>query len=102
MSTTVDIYTNVKSDVVTVPIQAVTTRDLNEDDVAEDIQEVVFKMVADSAQLAQVTTGIQDDNYIEITSGLSSGDKIISGPYSTVSRKLKEGDRVRKKEKKKE
>ena len=100
MSSTVDIYTNVKENITTVPIQAVTTRDLDEDEITEDIQEVVFKMESDTAVLTQVSTGIQDDNYIEVLAGLSEGDLIISGPYSVVSRKLEDGDKVRKKEKK--
>jgi len=51
-----------------------------------------------------VTTGIQDDDFIEIKTGLKAGDKIISGPYSTVSRTLETGTLVKenKEEDKKE
>jgi len=100
MSTTVDIYTAEKKAVVTVPIQAVTTRDLDEDDIDEDIREVVFLAQADTAALQVVETGIQDDNYIEILSGLDTSHTIIKGPYSVVSRKLEDGDDIYEKEKK--
>jgi len=45
-----------------------------------------------------VTTGIQDDNYIQVRSGLSEGDQIVVGPYSAISRKLEEGSEVYEKE----
>lgn len=42
-------------------------------------------MKGDTARMAEVQTGIQDNNFIEIISGLKEGDQIISGPYSAVS-----------------
>jgi HlyD family secretion protein len=48
--------------------------------------------------MIQVKTGISDFENIEIVSGLSDGQEIISGPYATVAKKLKEGDLVKKKE----
>ena len=45
-------------------------------------------------------TGIQDDTYIEILSGLQTGEDIVAGPYSAGSRKLEGGMRVRAKENK--
>ena len=41
--------------------------------------------------MVEVTTGIADDTNIEIKSGLKPGDEVISGSYSAISRKLKEG-----------
>ena len=43
---------------------------------------------------AEVTTGIQDDQYIIIKSGLKAGQKIVSGPYSAIQNKLKDGMKV--------
>ena len=49
-------------------------------------------------------TGIQDDSYIEITEGLKGTETVITGPYNTISKDLKEGDNVKEldKTKKKE
>jgi len=110
MSASVDINTNTEKDVLTIPIQAVTTRDLNQvgkkkrgkrkkkekkGDLEENIKEVVFIMEADTARMVQVTTGIQDDKYIQIIDGLTEGMDIIEGPYSVVSKKLEQGEDIR-------
>lgn len=107
MSASVDIYTHTVEEAVTVPIQAVTVRDLNadgdidEDDpnYEEDEREVIFVMDADTAKMVVVTTGIQDNEYIEITEGLEQGLEIVTGPYSAVSRKIENGDNLTRKEK---
>ena len=46
------------------------------------------------AKLRVVTTGIQDDSKIEILTGLSDGDEIITGPYTLVTKTLKSGDKI--------
>ncbi len=102
MSASVEIYTKEVKDVVSVPIQAVTTREEEEEDKKgkkgdAKIKEVVFVHSADSVKMVEVNIGIQDDSYIEIQSGLAEGDAIVVGPYSAVSRKLEEGDKVIKK-----
>jgi HlyD family secretion protein len=48
------------------------------------------------AKKVSVKTGIQDNNYIEIKSGVKEGDEVISGPYGLVSKTLKEGSIVKK------
>lgn len=103
MSATVDINTSTSDSVLCVPIQAVTMRDINidDEDKKEDLKEVVFTVKNDSAQMVIVTTGVQDDEYIEIKSGLDLDQKIIKGPYSLISRKLEDGDAVTKKKKSK-
>lgn len=108
MSASVDIYTDSNEDVLTVPIQAVTIRekeDVEEDKELEeeDLQTVVFVMQEDTAHMSEVITGIQDDDYIVILNGIDEGDKIITGPYSAVSKKLESGKSltIREKEKKK-
>jgi HlyD family secretion protein len=60
----------------------------------EKIVKVVFLKKGGKAQLVKVTTGISDDTFTEIKSGVQPGDEIISGSYSAISRKLKEGAKV--------
>lgn len=116
MSASVDITTEVKKDILSVPIQAVTTREKdadkkksrarlvsddedNEESAPErdrdELIEVVFIVTpADTVRQQAVKTGIQDDTYIEITSGVAKGDIIVVGPYSAIARKLSQGDEV--------
>jgi HlyD family secretion protein len=54
----------------------------------------VYIKQADKAKLLEVKTGIQDDSYIEIVKGLSGNETIITGPYNTISKDLKDGDKV--------
>src|SRR6266700_2237173 len=60
----------------------------------EKIAKVVFLKKGSKAQMVKVTTGISDDTYMEIKSGVQPGDEVISGSYSAISRKLKEGAKV--------
>src|SRR5213082_1356660 len=60
----------------------------------EKLAKVVFLKKGSKAQLVKVTTGIADDTYMEIKSGVQPGDEVISGSYSAISRKLKEGAKV--------
>jgi len=60
----------------------------------EKLAKVVFLKKGSKAQMVKVTTGISDDTYIEIKSGLQPGDEVISGSYSAISRKLKDGAKV--------
>lgn len=99
MSASVDIFTNVAKDVITVPIQAVTTRvDEEKESSKEKFDEVVFVFEADTVRSIKVVSGIQDDEYIQIVSGIESEQEIISGPYSAVSKKLDTGTEARIKE----
>ena len=125
MSCTVEIQTETAENTLTVPIQAVTTRiakdsldKLNEKNKTkkeegdrdvevvttakknEKIQECVFILSDGTAKKIDVKTGIQDNTYIQITSGLKVGDEIITAPYSAVSKLLKDGDKVKKVDKK--
>jgi len=60
----------------------------------EKLAKVVFLKKGNKAQIVKVTTGISDDTYTEIKSGIQPGDEVISGSYSAISRKLKEGAKV--------
>lgn len=100
MSASVDINTESLEGVLTVPIQAVTTREKtakekeNSKDDDDDINEVVFVTSADTVAMKIVKTGIQDDTYIHILSGLSDGENVVTGPYSAVSKSLKQGKKI--------
>lgn len=104
MSASVDINTHTERNVPSIPIQAVTTREKNEDEDKKetmadvDLEEVVFVMEADTARKVNVVTGIQDNEYIQIVEGLTEGQEVITGPYSIVSRELSNGIKVQRKE----
>ncbi len=109
MSANVEILTNTGTGVLTVPIEAVTTRSdtlskenrfdktasatdkVNKEDIV-----CVFRLNNIKADLVPVETGIQDSRYIEIKSGLKEGDEVVRGPYDVVSRKLTNGAEVEK------
>ena len=89
MTATVEIQTSNKRQVLSVPIQAVTTRKDTTDD--QKKIECVFVYENEKAVLKRVETGIQDDKNIHITSGLTDSIRVISGPYSAVSKILING-----------
>src|SRR5712692_1179026 len=60
----------------------------------EKLAKVVFLKKGSKAQLVKVTTGIADDTYMEIKTGIQPGDEVISGSYSAISRKLKDSAKV--------
>lgn len=97
MSASVNIITDTKEDILAVPIQAVTVR-VPEDSDKDEYDEVVFVYDADTAKMMKVETGIQNDEFIEIISGLEPNTTIISGPYNAVSKELEVGSAIREKE----
>ncbi|HTL79706.1 MAG TPA: efflux RND transporter periplasmic adaptor subunit [Candidatus Babeliales bacterium] len=60
----------------------------------EKLLKVVFVKNGNKAEMVKVTTGIADDSYMEIKSGIKPGDEVVSGSYSAISRKLKEGAKI--------
>jgi HlyD family secretion protein len=60
----------------------------------EKLAKVVFLKKGKKAQMVKVTTGISDDTYTELKSGIQPADEVVSGSYSAISRKLKEGAKV--------
>jgi HlyD family secretion protein len=101
MSASVDINTKSSENILTVPLIAVTVREDEKDKKNEKTggakaipQEMVFLIKNDSVSLQPVKTGIQDNDYIEIVSGLQEGEKLVSGPYSAIARKLKQGAKI--------
>lgn len=121
MSASVDIQTRRVSRVVGVPIQAVTVRNRdslnkasreeerrgrgvkvkNDEEEKENtkpeekIKEYVFMIEKGQARQVEVKTGIQDNDYIEIKTGLKKEDEIICGPYSAVAKILKDKSKVK-------
>jgi HlyD family secretion protein len=103
MSATVEIRTNTVKDVLSIPIQAVTAKeDTSKISTERKLQELVYVIEEDKAKEVPVVTGLQDDNYIEVKEGLTDGQKIISGPYNTITNLLKDGDMIQVEEKKEE
>lgn len=105
MSASVDIETRKESDVLAVPIHAVTTRDwpdsLKDQRAAQglpltDLRQVVFLYDPQTSkvQIQDVKTGIQDLEYIQIVEGLEEGQQVVAAPYGAISRTLREGSRV--------
>jgi len=99
MSATVDIQTETRTDVLSIPIQAVTTRldtaaaQRDEEGIIladEDPKVVVFIVSGEMVRLREVKTGIQDNNFIEIESGLTLDEEVVVAPYSAISRKLQD------------
>lgn len=111
MTATVDIITEKKNGILTIPISAVTTRtqktETKEDDSrsgaisedntkAEKPKEIVFVNENGVAKKREVTTGITDiaTGNIEILSGLKAGEQVITGPFIEVSKRLEDGKKI--------
>jgi len=60
----------------------------------EKLQRVVFIKTGDKVRMQKVETGIADSTHIEIKSGIRPGDEVVSGSYTAISRKLKDGAKV--------
>lgn len=115
MTATVDIITKTRKDAISVPISAIviktdtsstrktyektTAVDTGDFDTEEQKFECVFVNENGKAKLRVVKTGIQDDTNIEIVSGLTKDDEIITGPYIMVSKNLSPGDLIQVKNK---
>jgi HlyD family secretion protein len=115
LTATVDIRTS-HAHSLSVPIQAVTTREdssavkkASSDDADDSsqpqmnapVKEYVFVYKAGKVKQVLVTTGIQDDTYIQVLSGLKAGDEVVSAPYATISKVLKNNMMVEKVDKSK-
>jgi HlyD family secretion protein len=60
----------------------------------EKLERVVFVKNGDKVRMQKVDTGIADSTYIEIKSGIKAGDEVVSGSYTAISRRLKDGAKV--------
>ena len=119
MSASVEIETQTVQNVVSIPIQSVTVRSRDNGKTAEQLkndrlkdqggvstidaerlnkkrlERVVFIKQGDKVKMVPVESGIADDNYIEIQSGVKAGDEVIAGSYTAISRDLKDGSKVK-------
>ena len=117
MSATVDILTETREGVISVPIAAVATRIKKEGGGTEEVkevtedtntgteetelpereekQEVVFVVNGDRVKKVEVETGIQDNASIEILKGLTEGDEVVTAPYNAINRTLKDSMQVK-------
>jgi HlyD family secretion protein len=118
MNASADIQTKTHTNILSVPINAVTTREKSDstgtktgkakdentertDTEMDELDVVVFVVDKDKkVKKVKVKTDIQDINYIEITGGLKEGDEVVTGPYDVVSKTLKEGTVIKKVDKK--
>lgn len=108
MSASVSVQTNRSENVVAIPLQAITTRtDLMSDSLKNSLginesREQVFVVKQDNTvEVREITTGIQDLNYIEVVTGLTDGERIVTAPFSAISKNLKPGTTVKHEEKEK-
>lgn len=134
MTASVEVLTNRKSDILSVPLSAVTTRNPDKKEGENNQQQgggqggpnnnnnnrvvdngkkvakkedkvVVFVNENGTAKMIEVKTGISDYDNIEVISGISEGQEVVTGPFLAVSKRLKDGDKIKqsvKKEDKKE
>ncbi|MEI6851855.1 MAG: efflux RND transporter periplasmic adaptor subunit [Bacteroidota bacterium] len=127
MSATVDIRTKTVVNVISVPIQAVTVREdttnillkkIEKEKTSESAdndenkkettakkdekppQEYVFIYAEGKAKMQKVKTGIQDNMYIQILTGITETDEVITAPYNAITKKLNAGTKVKKVDKK--
>jgi len=78
-----------------------TQDDANKPKINAPIKEYVFVYKAGKVKQVLVTTGIQDDAYIQILSGLKSGDEVVSAPFATIAKLLNDNMQVEKVDKSK-
>jgi HlyD family secretion protein len=115
MSATVDILTESRENVISVPISAVTTRiklknggtrevsdevkTETESEVSSEVQqvaeqeekqEVVFVLNGNRVKKTEVKTGIQDNTSIQIVEGLKEGDEVVTAPFNAINKTLKD------------
>jgi HlyD family secretion protein len=118
MSVSVDIEAQTVHHVVAVPMQSVTVRSRESGKTAEqlkqdnekqtglnsselekqarkELQRVVFLKERDKVNLVPVQTGIADNNFIEIRSGVRAGDEVVSGSYTAISKDLKDRSKIK-------
>ena len=129
MTASVDIMTQRKANALSVPLASVTTRDPNAPPEGEGQgpnngpnnnnnnnpkkdekkpvgskadKTVIFVNDKGTAKMVEVKTGISDYDNIEIVSGIGDSTEVVTGPFLAVSKRLKEGDKIKKLEKKEE
>ncbi len=110
MSVTADIETEKRYNVIAVPIQAVTVRNLKKDkkganpmletqnskvDNKDNMVEVVFIVENGTAKMIPIKRGISGEMYVEIVEGLKGGEDIVVGSFRAINKELEDGVKVR-------
>jgi HlyD family secretion protein len=105
MSASVEIQTNRQDNILSIPVNAVTTRDWPDSlknkntnvSASDNIRQVVFVYDAKTSQVSirDVKTGLQDNKYIQVTEGLSEGEEVITAPYGAIARTLTDKMKVK-------
>jgi HlyD family secretion protein len=105
MSASVEIQTNRQENILSVPVNAVTTRDwpdsIKKKDengtITNEIRQVVFVLdeKTNTVQLKDVKTGLQDNKYLEITEGLKENEQVVAAPYGAIARTLNDKNKVK-------
>lgn len=104
MSASVEIQTRSERNTLSVPVNAVTTRDwpdsIKKKNTTLDkssLRQVVFiyNEAKKEVTLRDVKTGIQDNQYIQITEGLKEGEQVVIAPYGAIARTLKDKSKVK-------
>jgi HlyD family secretion protein len=105
MSASVEIMTNRQERILSVPVNAVTTRDwpdsMKKKDelsaITNEIRQVVFVYdeKVKKVMLRDVKTGLQDNKYLEITEGLQENDEVVIAPYGAIARTLSDKGKVK-------
>ncbi len=105
MSASVEIQTNRQDNILSVPVNAVTTRDWSDSiknkiisqSASDNIRQVVF--VYDSktqmVEIRDVKTGLQDNKYLQVTEGLKENEEVVIAPYGAIARTLKDKTKVK-------
>lgn len=98
LSASAEIRTNTGNNLLSVPVASVTAKeDESEDALPSEerkLKEYVFVQSGDTVAMRAVTTGIQNDNFIEIRSGLKVDEVVVKAPYDAISKLLEDGDKV--------
>jgi len=107
MSASVEIQTNRQTNILSVPVNAVTTRDWpdsikdknknNPSFILEEIRQVVFiyDEKTKKVSIRDVKTSLQDNTYIQVTQGLKAGEQVVTAPYGAIARTLKDKSKVK-------
>jgi HlyD family secretion protein len=105
MSASVEIQTNRQDNILSVPVNAVTTRDwpdsVKNKSIAtsanDNFRQIVFVYddKAKTVNLRDVKTGLQDNKYLQITEGLKQDEQIVIAPYGAIARTLNDKTKVK-------
>jgi HlyD family secretion protein len=119
MTASLEILTDHRDNVLAIPLSAVASRSLNKDGKKKDKRapeekteaekrreensqekaEVVFVFANQKVEMRKVKTGIADFEQVEVLEGLKEGEKIVTGPFTAITKNLEDGDEVRIKDK---